>query len=64
MSNVVNLSIAPGKVDTPIPNDIQVADESLSSFKRIPNYYKDGELADAKEVAADKILQNPKNFFN
>tara|TARA_B100001093_G_scaffold519146_1_gene606748 strand:- start:1500 stop:2201 length:702 start_codon:yes stop_codon:yes gene_type:complete len=64
--DIINLSIAPGKVDTPMQNDIRFADEkAFPRLKEFQKYYKDGELADAKEVAAKykKILQNPKNFI-
>ena len=64
--DIINLSIAPGKVDTPMQNDIRFADEkSFPRLKEFQKYYKDGELADAKEVAAKykKILQNPKNYL-
>ena len=63
--DIINLSIAPGKVDTPMQNDIRFADEkAFPRLKEFQKYYKDGELADAKEVAIKykKILQNPKNF--
>lgn len=64
--DIINLSIAPGKVDTPMQNDIRFADEkAFPRLKEFQKYYKDGELADAKEVATkyNKILQNPKNFL-
>ena len=64
--DIINLSIAPGKVDTPMQNDIRFADEkAFPRLKEFKNYYKEGELADAKEVAAkyNKILQNPKKFL-
>ena len=64
--DIINLSIAPGKVDTPMQNDIRFADEkAFPRLKEFQKYYKDGELADAKEVAAKykKILQNPKNYL-
>ena len=62
---IINLSIAPGKVDTPMQNDIRFADEkAFPRLKEFQNYYKDGELTDAKEVAFKykKILENPKKF--
>ena len=65
-NDIINLSIAPGKVDTPMQNDIRFADEkAFPRLKEFQNYYKDGELADVKEVAAkyNKILQNPKKFL-
>ena len=64
--DIINLSIAPGKVDTPMQNDIRFADEkAFPRLKEFQKYYKDGELTDAKEVATKykKILQNPKNFI-
>ena len=64
--DIINLSIAPGKVDAPMQNDIRFADEkAFPRLKEFKKYYKDGELADAKEVATKykKILQNPKNFL-
>ena len=64
--DIINLSIAPGKVDTPMQNDIRFADEkAFPRLKEFQKYYKDGKLADAKEVAAKykEILQNPKNFL-
>jgi len=64
--DIINLSIAPGKVDTPMQNDIRFADEkAFPRLKEFQKYYKDGELTDAKEVATKykKILQNPKNFL-
>ena len=63
---IINLSIAPGKVDTPMQNDIRFADEKafprLAEFQK---YYKEGELKDAKEVAMKykKVLQNPRSFL-
>ena len=64
--DIINLSIAPGKVDTPMQNDIRFADEkAFPRLREFQKYFKDGELADAKEVATkyNKILQNPKNFL-
>ena len=64
--DIINLSIAPGKVDTPMQNDIRFADEkAFPRLKEFQKYYKDGELADAKEVASKyiMILQNPKKFL-
>tara|TARA_S200000501_G_scaffold1995_1_gene1787 strand:- start:1522 stop:2223 length:702 start_codon:yes stop_codon:yes gene_type:complete len=64
--DIINLSIAPGKVDTPMQNDIRFADEkAFPRLKEFQKYYKDGELTDAKEVASkyNKILQNPKNYL-
>jgi len=64
--DIINLSIAPGKVDTPMQNDIRFADEkAFPRLKEFQKYYKEGELADAKEVAAqyENVLQNPKNYL-
>ena len=64
--DIINLSVAPGKVDTPMQNDIRFADEkAFPRLKEFQKYYKDGELTDAKEVASkyNKILQNPKNYL-
>jgi len=64
--DIINLSIAPGKVDTPMQNDIRFADEkAFPRLREFQKYFKHGELADAKEVATkyNKILQNPKNFL-
>ena len=64
--DIINLSIAPGKVDTPMQNDIRFADEkAFPRLKEFQKYYTDGELTDAKEVAAkyNKILHNPKNYL-
>lgn len=64
--DIINLSIAPGKVDTPMQNDIRFADEkAFPRLKEFQKYYIDGELSDAKEVATkyNKILQNPRNFL-
>jgi len=63
---IINLSIAPGKVDTPMQNEIRFAD--VKAFPRLgefQKYYKEGKLKDAKEVAMKykKILQNPKKFL-
>ena len=47
-------------------NDIRFADEkAFPRLNEFQKYYKDGELADAKEVAAKykKILQNPKKYL-
>ena len=51
-ADFVCLSIAPGKVDTPMQNDIRFADESeFPRLKEFQDYYKNGELIDSKEVA-------------
>ena len=64
--DIINLSIAPGKVDTPMQNDIRFADEKdFPRLREFQKYYKEGELKDAKQVALKykKILQNPKKFL-
>ena len=65
-NDIINLSIAPGKVDTPMQNDIRFADEkAFPRLKEFQNYYNDDQLSDAKEVAKKyiKILQHPKKFL-
>ena len=64
-NDIINLSIAPGKVDTPMQNDIRSADEkAFPRLKEFQKYYTDDQLSNAKEVATKyiKILQHPKNF--
>ena len=60
--DIINLSIAPGKVDTPMQNDIRFADEkAFPRLKEFQNYYKDGELADVKSgCQIHKIMQTLK----
>jgi benzil reductase ((S)-benzoin forming) len=66
-NEILNLSIAPGKVDTPMQNDIRFADENefprLNEFK---SYHQKGELSDPKDVARKyiKIVSNPKDYLN
>ena len=65
-NDIINLSIAPGKVDTPMQNDIRFADEkAFPRLKEFQKYYNDNQLSDAKEVARKyiKVLQQPKNFI-
>ena len=60
--DIINLAIAPGKVDTPMQNDIRFADENeFPRLKEFQNYHKKGELTDTKEVAEKykNILYNP-----
>lgn len=65
--DIICLSIAPGKVDTPMQNTIRFADENefprLNEFKA---YHQKGELSDPKEVARKyiKVLYNPKDYGN
>ena len=60
--DIINLSIAPGKVNTPMQNDIRFADENefprLEEFKA---YHSKKELSDPKEIALKykKVLYNP-----
>lgn len=64
-SNVISLSIAPGKVDTPMQNDIRFADENeFPRLKEFQNYFKKGALVGAKEVAEKykKALYNPTKY--
>jgi len=66
-SNFICLSIAPGKVDTPMQNDIRFADESeFPRLKEFQNYYKKGELVGVKEVAGKyKIaLSDPAKYLD
>ena len=63
----ISLSIAPGKVDTPMQNDIRFADEGeFPRLKEFQNYHKKGELVAAKEVAEKyKIaLYNPTKYVD
>tara|TARA_Y100000385_G_scaffold230714_1_gene242429 strand:- start:627 stop:1328 length:702 start_codon:yes stop_codon:yes gene_type:complete len=64
--DIISLSIAPGKVDTPMQNDIRFADEkAFPRLKEFQKYHKNGELTDPKEVANKykKILANPEKFI-
>ena len=64
-SNVISLSIAPGKVDTPMQNDIRFADEKeFPRLKEFQNYFKKGALVGAKDVAEKykKALYNPTKY--
>ena len=65
--DIINLSIAPGKVDTPMQNDIRFADEkAFPRLKEFQKYYKDGELADVKKWLPNtkRYFKTLKNFFN
>lgn len=61
-ADIINLSIAPGKVDTPMQNDIRFADEKeFPRLKEFQTYHKKGELTSTKEVAEKykKVLYHP-----
>mgnify|MGYP006182865517 FL=1 len=63
--DVVSLCIAPGKVDTPMQNDIRFADEKeFPRLKEFQNYHKNGDLKSTQEVAEKycKVLNNPLNY--
>ena len=63
---IINLSIAPGKVNTSMQNDIRFADEkAFPRLKEFQNYHKEGALLDGKEVANKykKILKNPDKYI-
>lgn len=54
---IISLCIAPGKVDTPMQEDIRFADEEeFPRVKEFQNYYEKGELLSPKEVA-NKYIQ-------
>jgi benzil reductase ((S)-benzoin forming) len=58
----INLSIAPGKVDTPMQNDIRFADENeFPRLKEFQAYHHKKELSDPKEIALKykKVLYKP-----
>jgi len=60
--DIINLSIAPGKVDTPMQNDIRFADENeFPRLKEFQEYHNKKELSDPKEIALKykKVLYNP-----
>ena len=61
-NDIINLSIAPGKVDTPMQKEIRFANENeFPRLKEFQNYHAKGELIDKKEVAKKykKILYKP-----
>ena len=65
--DIINLSIAPGKVDTPMQNDIRFADEDeFPRLKEFQGYHKKGELSKVSEVAEKykTILENPSKYKN
>ena len=64
---IINLSIAPGKVNTSMQKDIRFADEqAFPRLKEFQNYHRDGCLTDAKKVAEKykKILQHPEKYLD
>jgi len=66
-ADIINLSIAPGKVDTPMQNDIRFADENeFPRLKEFQDYHKCGELSDPKEIALKykKVLSNPEQYLS
>lgn len=64
--DIICLSIAPGKVDTPMQNDIRFADErEFPRLKEFQKYFKNGELLPAIKVAEKYsiVLENPRDFL-
>ena len=64
---IISLSIAPGKVDTPMQNDIRFADENeFPRLKEFQDYHKNGELTKVTEVAEKyvAVLSNPSKHKN
>ena len=65
--DVISLSIAPGKVDTPMQNDIRYADEKeFPRLKEFQDYHKNQELTSTQEVAEKyrKILCQPSDYLH
>jgi len=65
--DIISLCIAPGKVDTPMQNDIRFADEKeFPRLKEFQDYHKNRELKSCFEVAQKycKVLENPLNYKN
>lgn len=65
--DIISLSIAPGKVDTPMQNDIRFADENeFPRLKEFQAYHKKGELSKVSEVAQKykMILETPSEYKN
>lgn len=63
--DILSISIAPGKVDTPMQNDIRFADENeFPRLKEFKSYHQKGELSDPKEIASKYItvLYNPLEY--
>lgn len=66
-TDIISLSIAPGKVDTPMQNDIRFADENeFPRLKEFQDYHKNGELTKVTEVAEKYVvvLSNPTKHQN
>lgn len=64
---IISLSIAPGKVDTPMQNDIRFADENeFPRLQEFQTYHKKGELSNPKEIALKykKVLYNPEEHLH
>jgi len=64
--DIINLSIAPGKVDTPMQNDIRFADEKeFPRLKEFKSYHSNRELSDPKEIAKkyQKVLYKPADYL-
>ena len=64
--DIINLSIAPGKVDTPMQNDIRFADEKeFPRLKEFKSYQSNRELSDPKEIAHKykKVLYKPADYL-
>lgn len=65
--DIINLSIAPGKVNTPMQNDIRFADEKeFPRLKEFKAYHSKKELSDPKEIALKykKVLYKPSEYIN
>ena len=63
--DIISLSIAPGKVDTPMQDDIRLAKkEEFPRLKEFQNYHKKGKLLNANLVAElyKKVLQKPEDY--
>ena len=63
--NIISLSIAPGKVDTPMQNDIRYAnEEEFPRLKEFQTYHKKGELSKPAEIALKykTVLENPLKY--
>ena len=64
---IISLSIAPGKVDTPMQNDIRFADEKeFPRLKEFQDYHKKSVLSTVSEVAEKYkiILSEPSKHRN
>jgi benzil reductase ((S)-benzoin forming) len=65
--DILNLSIAPGKVDTPMQNDVRFADEKeFPRLNEFQEYHKNGQLTPVQEVAAkySAILDTPDKYLH